>query len=174
MMKLPLPLGACLLVFGLGACDRKQAEEESSPTTSAAAKPKTPDRLAPGELEEGKQDLYGLKLPAQMKLEGKFAKSGRASGRVRPEDLSDYVRERVDVAHVEIAAERTVFPKARIKAGDENRVYRIEVIPRGKGSRLVVRDITKPPAPKGLSQAEMRRRAGLTPDGKQLDPKNME
>jgi hypothetical protein len=125
-------------------------------------------------LAEGNLDLYGLKLPADMKIEGKFARFGRAVGRVRPEDLSNYVRQRVAVAHVEIAAERTVFPKARIKAGDKDRVYRIEVIPQGKRSRLVVRDITKPEAPKGLSQAEIRRQAGLTPDGKQLDPKNLE
>jgi hypothetical protein len=174
-MRLAAPLGLCVVVLATSACDDdKQQHDTSAPSASASVQAKTPDRLAPGELAEGDYDLYGLKVPAKMKLEGKYQKFGRALGRVRPEDLSNYVRERVAVAHVEIAAERTIFPKARIKAGDPNRVYRIEVIPQGKGARLLVRDVTKPKAPKGLSQAEMRRRAGLTPDGKQLDPKNQE
>jgi hypothetical protein len=174
MMKLRVLICLGWLVLLTSACHENETEDASAPTPSALARPKTPDRLAPGELAEGEHDLYGLRIPATMKLEGKFAEFGRALGRVRPEDLSNYVRERVDVQHVEIAAERTVFPRARIKAGDPDKVYRIEVIPQGKGSRLLVRDITKPEAPKGLSQSEMRRRAGLTPDGRQLDPKSME
>ena len=174
-MRFAAPLGLSVVVLATSACDdAKQQQELGSPNASASVRPKTPDRLAPGELAEGAHDLYGLKVPEKMKLEGKYRDFGRALGRVRPEDLSNYVRERVDVAHVEIAASRTIFPKARIKAGDPNKVFRIEVIPQGKGARLLVRDITKPKAPKGLSQADMRRRAGLTPDGKQLDPKNQE
>jgi hypothetical protein len=86
------------------------------------------------------------------------------------------VRKRVDVRHVELAASRTVFSNARIVGAPPENLYRIEVIPRGRRTKLAVHLLNppEPPAVKGLSEAERWRRAGLTPDGKQLNPQELE
>jgi len=145
------------------------------PSASAAGR-KTPDRLAPGELAETELHLFGLKLPKGMKLEARFTDSAYAVGDVTAEQLSNYVKERVHVGHVELAGKNTVFPKARIKGSDPKHLYRIEVTPRGRRSKLTVELLNppRPPAEKGLSEAERWRRAGLSPDGKQLNPDQLE
>ena len=88
-------LAACLCVLALG-CDSKKTE---GPPSASAAPPKTPDRLGPGELAEGKTSLFGLKLPLGMELEARFETSAHASGLVSAEQLSNYVRHRVDACH---------------------------------------------------------------------------
>lgn len=160
--------------FWLAACE----ERAQAPVASAkpSAKPKTPDRLMPGELAEGDAALFGLRLPKKMRLEARFATSAHASGLIKSSELIDYVKRRITVRHVELAGSRTVFDKARIKGGDQQQLFRIEVIPKGRRTKLSVELLnpSKPPAEKGLSEAERWRRAGLTPDGKQINPKELE
>jgi hypothetical protein len=156
------------------ACDKDAAAPTASP--SASAKPKTPDRLLPGELAEGDGDLFGLRLPKEMRLEARFPTSAHATGLVEANKLVDYVKRRILVRHVELAGSRTVFDKARIKGTHQKQLFRIEIIPKGRRSKLAIELLNpaKPPAEKGLSEAERWRRVGLTPDGKQLNPKQLE
>jgi hypothetical protein len=87
------------------------------------------------------------------------------------EAVANYVRDRVSVSHVEVGAARTIFPAARIKDGPPGRVFRIEVIGEGAGTRLLVEDVTPPPPPpvENISDSERWRRAGFSRDGKPLD-----
>ena len=55
-----------------------------------------------------------------------------------------------------------------------DRVYQLEVIPEPGITRLIIRDTTKPKVVPGLSDAERWRQAGLTPQGRPLDPKAFE
>jgi hypothetical protein len=164
------------LVIGLlAAVGCRQEEEYVGPNLAAASasatapQPPPVDRLAPGELAPGKADAFGLVLPRKLKVDATFPRAVHASGRVSPEALSNYIRERVLVSHVELGAARTVFPRVRIKGGAPNRTYRIEVVGSFGGSKLVVRDVTRPAAPRGISIEERWRRAGMTPKGKPLD-----
>jgi hypothetical protein len=94
---------------------------------------------------------------------------------VAPEAVANYVRDRVDVAHVEIGAAGTVFPNARIKRGAPDRSYQFEVL-RDRGfTRLVIRDTTprQGDLPKGTSTEERWRRAGRSPDGRIVDPNQL-
>lgn len=109
-----------------------------------------------------------------MSVDRRYPDAAHISGSATPESVSNYVRKRVVVSRVEIGAARTVFPAAHIKGGNPNKVYRIEVIAAPGRTKLVIRDITKPQMTRGLSEAERWRRAGLTPDGKPLDPKHMQ
>jgi hypothetical protein len=106
-----------------------------------------------------------------MTVDGSFPDAVHASGMVTPQALTHYVRERVSVAHVELAGTRTVFPNAKIRGGAPNRVHHIEIVSDGPKTLLVLRDVTPPPVVRGLSEAERWRRAGMTPDGKPLNPK---
>ena len=128
------------------------------------------DRLAPGELRPGTNQVFGLEVPWGMSVRGQFATVAYVEGNVAPEDLANYVRDRVVIDHVEIGAARTVFPYARIKKGPPDRFFQIEVIA-GKGrTEMVVTDVTPhPKPPEQISDEERWRRVGRRPDGRPLD-----
>jgi hypothetical protein len=107
-----------------------------------------------------------------MHVGGAFLDIAYLRGEVTPEALANYVRERVDVDHVEIGAVSTVFPHVHIKNGAPDRVYDFEVTPgRGRTTNLVIRDVTpRPKDPPGTTNAERWRQAGYAPDGTPLDP----
>ena len=160
------------LAFGaLPGCESKQ-RIEFGPSASSSARPM--DRLAPGELAPGVAEVWGFVAPREMRLDQRFPAEAFFVGAVAAESVANYVRERVDAERVEIGAARTVFPAARIKSGKPDRVYRFEVLKVGAGVWLVIKDITPPPLEPGLSDEERWRKAGLTPDGKPLDPKKVE
>ena len=119
-------------------------------------------------------DQFGFPMPESMTIRATFADAVHAAGSVTPEALASYVKERVVVAHVELAATRTIFPKARIKGGAADRVYRFDIVGGGPETLLVIRDVTPPPVVQGLSEAERWRRAGMTPDGKPLNEKQLQ
>ncbi len=162
----------CLLALGaLGAlgCESEQIMPPGTLAAPASAK-KPIDRLASGELAPGRAEAFGLLLPRDLQVDARFPDAVHASGAVAPEALANYIRQRVDVARVEIGAARTVFPRTRIKGGKAERVYRIEVIGDGPRSRLLIRDITPPPTVQGISEQERWRRAGMSPSGEIVDP----
>jgi hypothetical protein len=159
----------------LPACRKSAAPAGPAPSASATASAKPLDHLAPGELAQGKSQVFGFDVPLDMKIQGRFADVAYLEGRVAPEAVANYVRERVDVEHVEIGAAGTVFPNARIKRGAPDRSYQFEVL-RDRGfTRLVIRDTTPRPddLPKGTSTAERWRRAGRGPDGRIVDPNQL-
>jgi hypothetical protein len=161
---------AILFVLSLapGACREKQAAPQPAPSLGVSAKPL--DRLAPGELRPGQKQVFGLDVPAGMVLRGEFLDVAYLHGKVTPEALANYVRDRVVVDHVEIGAARTVFPYARIKKGSADRFFQIEVIRGNANTELVIKDVTpRPKPPEKLSDEERWRRAGRRPDGKPLD-----
>jgi hypothetical protein len=158
--------------LALLACRKHTPSTEAREAPSASASAKPLDRLAPGELAQGASQVFGFEVPLDMKIQGQFPDVAYLDGRVPPEAVANYVRERVEVEHVEIGAAATVFPSARIKRGDPERLYQFEVIRDRGHTRLVIRDTTPRPAdvPKGTSPEERWRRAGRGPDGRILDP----
>jgi len=168
-----LLLGLCSLLGSTAACKRTPPAVTTAVASASAALPL--DHLAPDELAPGKVEVYGFPVPRGMEVDSRIADRAYVSGRVSPEALANYVREQVIVSHVEIGAARTVFPMARIKAGPKDRLFTLEVLPDGPRTRLVIKDTTPPPPPlPGLTDAERWRAAGLTPDGRPLDPKKLE
>lgn len=163
-----------LTTWGVVGCNNAEQEVvgPGAPVPSAVSKPL--DRLAPGELGQGKLNAFGFIAPRQMKLERRFPDAAHFVGQVRPEAVANYVRERVLAAQVEVGAARTVFPKVAIKGGAKGHVYRFEVVADGPVTRLVIKDITPPPTPQGLSEEERWKRAGMTPSGELLNPKKLQ
>jgi len=162
------------LALALIACQSERQKLEFAPSTESSNKPRSPDRLTPGELAQGTDEAFGFYAPQKLRLERRYPDAAHFSGPVSAESVANYVRQRVEAERVEIGAARTVFPKVRIKGGKPDRVYRIEVASNGPTSKLLIRDITPPPTIEGLSEAERWKRAGLTPDGKPLDPKKLQ
>jgi hypothetical protein len=166
-----LVVGVCSLI---GCRGERQAPAPAA-STSAAPAAVPLDHLATDELAPGKAEVYGFAVPRDMEVESQLIDRAYVSGRVSPEALANYVRQRVTVSHVEIGAARTVFPMARINGGPSDRLFTLEVLPDGPKTRLVIKDTTPPPPPvPGLSDAERWRAAGLGPDGRPLDLKKLE
>ncbi len=170
-LRLALPVAAA--VFAL-AC-RTDDPPPAAPSASAKARPAPPvDRLAPGELAPGTVDVFGFPVPRELAVVSRTRDAALLIGEATPDAVYRYVRTHVDVSHLEVAGSRLVFPKARIKKGARDRIYRFVVAPDGARTKLSIEDITPPPVVKGLSEAERWRRAGFSPDGKPLDPKALE
>lgn len=135
------------------------------------------DRLGPGEIPPGTETVYGLVLPRGMKVIAHFPGIAHAVGALSPEDVANYVRDRVVVSRVELGAAETVFPRVRIKDGDPEKLFDIEVIPLGDRTKLVIKDMTPPtthvPIDKTMTDAERWKRAGYNPDGTPLDPNKL-
>jgi hypothetical protein len=167
-----------LLVVGVWSLLGCRAERQApAPAASVSAAPAAVplDHLATDELAPGKAEVFGFAVPRDMEVERRLSDRAYVSGRVSPEALANYVRQRVTVSHVEIGAARTVFPMARINGGPTDRFFTLEVLPDGPRTRLVIKDTTPPPPPvPGLSDAERWRAAGLGPDGRPLDLKKLE
>jgi hypothetical protein len=165
---------ALFATVGAPGCRRPPPTGTAAPATSGSAAFVPVDRLAPGELAPSKLSLFGLALPRGMKVEGVYGDVGYASGRLRREEVSNFVRTRVSVAHVELGVARTVFPGAQILGQPPNHRFRIEVFGKGMETRIAVRRFIPQPAPSNISEAERWRRAGFNPDGTPLDPNSLE
>ena len=164
-----------LLSIAQLACSKRETGELDLPSVQPSSSSKTSaDRLTPGELPPGTEKAFGLILPRGLRVERAYKNAVHARGRLRAEEVANYIRKRVLTSHVEVGAARSVFPKVRIKAGDVSKLYRIEVTRQRAETLVVVKDVTPPAVTKGLSDAERWKRAGLTPDGKPLDLKKLE
>jgi len=61
-----------------------------------------------------------------------------------------------------------------VASPEENqRWVRIEVSAEGSGTQVYVKNVTPPPAPRGLSEKEIWSRVGRGPDGKPLNENQM-
>ncbi|HEX3851077.1 MAG TPA: hypothetical protein VHW01_08930 [Polyangiaceae bacterium] len=171
-VKSRFTLAACLLCAGCHSKAGSTPAGSASALSSAQAKPL--DRLASDELAAGNADVWGFAVPRDMKVEHRYVETAHLVGPVKPDALANYVRDRVIVSHVEIGAGRTVFPDARIKGGAADRVYELDVVPEPGQTRLVIKDTTPMKVTPGLTDAERWQQAGLTPEGRPLDPKKFE
>ena len=167
-----LALAACLLCASCHGKSSGPSGTSGAPAVPSAARPV--DRLAPDELAAGNAEVWGFPVPRDMQVEHRYHEVTHIIGPVKPDALANYVRDRVVVSHVEIGAARTIFPNARIKGGASDRVYELDVIPEPGITRLVIRDMTPPKVEPGLTDEERWRQAGLTPQGRPLDPKAFE
>jgi hypothetical protein len=172
----PSALVAALAVAVSGGsvvgCRKPLGADRGAPSVHPSSEPPPVDRLAPGELPAGSETVFGLVLPRGLTLIGVFPGVAHAAGPLTIEDVSNYVRARVDLRRVELGAVGTVFPQVHIAGGDPGKVFRIEVSAAGTETHLTIRDVTKKAATpvEHISNEEAWRRAGFKPDGTPLDP----
>lgn len=140
------------------------------PAASASASPRTVDQLAPGELAESSETAFGLALPRGMRVERRFGDLVSAKGKVPPTALMSYVKKRVDADTADFGLESARFADAHVKGARPGAHVRIDIEGSADGTVLVVRDTTPHELAAPLGEAETLRRAGLRPDGRQLDP----
>lgn len=164
-----MPLLTALLLVG---CE----DEPPPPPPKKAAEPPppAPDQLAPGELAEGDEDAFGMKLPRRMRVIKRHGDVVVAQGMLSLERVANYVRDRVDTNQVETGPAKTVFIDAIVEAHPKRKM-RLEVSQSGPRTTLFIKaHIPKGKHIPGLSEEERWRRVGLTKDGKPAEPNKFE
>lgn len=129
-----------------------------------------PDRLAPQEPLIGTQRVWGLRVPDGMTISSQFPRKVHLSGSRSLTSVMEALREQVSASHAEVTPSRFVFERAAIQSEGERKLLRIEALTDGPLTRVYISDITPPPVPSGLSEAEMWERAGYNPDGTIKNP----
>jgi hypothetical protein len=170
--------GALACAFSIG-CHKDETTDESDPTPIAASASVAPiDHLAPGELVEGPEKIFGVPLPRELPLERQFVDVGYASGEPPQTAVAKFFSTRVEGGKVTTGDRGSIFESVHTTA-DANRVLRIEVATAndgpfaGRGSRVTIRDITAPKLPDQPDEESRWKAAGLKPDGTLLDPQHL-
>ena len=158
-------LSLLLLAICASACHSKPppAAEQAEETTEA------PDRLQGHERLPESETAFGLTLPPGMHLTRQFNDSAYLLG---TQDVSSVVlalQPQLTARNVEMAQGRATFARTQLKQNSAQRWLRIEVSAGGAGTQVYVKDVTPPPAPRGLSEKEIWSRVGRGPDGKPID-----
>lgn len=175
LRRLAASAGLVLTCSSLGAGCRSEPAPPAPERTLTARSDEAPvDHTLPGELTEGTETAFGLRLPRGMTVSAAFATAVFAKGNLAPEHVANYVRQRVTSERVETGPSKTLFlgaklSRAGLAAADLGRVLRIDVVNQGGLTELVVRDETPAPIPQGKSQDDILRQYGFGPDGKLLD-----
>ncbi len=158
----------------LGCRENREAERVTPDAASIAAKAPL-DHVPNGELAAGSEKAFALPLPYNMKVIRRFEKSVVATGRATPEELAAFVRTRVRDGQAIVTTTGTRFERVKVPS-DPERVLSITVdINSDESTRLAVDDVT-PVKEERLAPTpqERMKAAGLTPDGRILDPKHFE
>jgi hypothetical protein len=170
-------LAAALLLAATATATSGCKSKNPTGSTSSARPPASapPDRLAKGEIPEGKERAFTLPLPLQSSIRARFATSIHVGSTHSREELANFTRARVKEGTSSVGASETRFDNV-IATKDPSRRLTIEIRTAGVAgdfrSQMVVSDVTPAPEEPNLSDADRWRKAGMTPDGKLLDPKN--
>jgi hypothetical protein len=166
------------LPLALAACGKDAATSPDpafgSPLTAAVASQAPPvDHLAADELVEGSKLAFGLKLPRDLQVDGAFVDVVFASGRVAVEPLVKYFRARLTEGSLRAGEESATFEHVHIP-GKASSEYGVRIwLARGY-TRVEIRDTTPKPQPDLPDDAARWRQAGLTPQGRVLDPTHLQ
>jgi hypothetical protein len=160
--------GACVLVGAL-AC--KKPPTRSSSEVDASAGPR--DRLAPGELAEGPEKALSLPLPRAARVVRSYRDEVHVSSSAAPEEVANFVAARVKSGKRIVGATMTTFEDVVVPASPKTHLsIEIRAGAPGEGrSTMLVRDVTVGP-PANIAPDDAWKKAGMTPDGRLLDPKH--
>jgi hypothetical protein len=160
------------------SCEKDEPPTLGSTVAPVAATPTAAprDHLVPGELLEGSEQAFGLRLPRGTRVESVFPQQIVAACEAKATDVANYIRPRVSMGTVSVGAASTMFERVQIPVNPGRElVIRVEEAATGSGSRITVRDITPPPADPSLTDEERWRQVGLTPGGGHVaDPTHLQ
>jgi hypothetical protein len=160
---------------GAGGC-KQPTEEAPAPVQVAEPVPTASaplDHLAPDELLEGDRAAFQLRLPRDLRVDGNFADVVFATGEVGIHPLVKYFRARLAEGSLREGDDAATFEHVRVagKGTDELSVHITKSFGR---TRVEIRNVTPKEQPNLPDDAARWRQAGLTPQGRPLDPKRFE
>ena len=169
---MPILLGAALAWAGC----RQAPSDPAEPAVAApppTAQPAPVDHLASDELVEGDKKAFGMTLPRDLHIDGDFADEVVASGHVGVRPLAKYFRARVTEGSLRVGDEAATFDHVHIP-GKTASEFSLHVWLTSGVARVQIRDTTPPMQPSLPDDVARWRQAGLTPQGRLLDPMHME
>lgn len=156
----------------VAACKSKNNDPDPPPPSAPQA-----DHLAENEVIEGKERAFALPLPHHAQVTGRFATSITVKSPLKPEELANFVRARVKEGNIVAGGAATRFENVVVPAEPARRLtieVRRTALTGDVRSEMTVRDTTPPPVEPGLTDEQRFQKAGMTPDGKLLDPNHTE
>jgi hypothetical protein len=167
------------VLLALAACSHDEVTVVGAGSAQAAPKPPV-DHLAPGELLEGSAKAFGIVLPRGVRIDAAFSDVVYASGRVDDEAVVKYIRARVregKVVRPDFAGNgRTTFDHVKVPAMPDKELVIVVGPERGAvgATKIEIRDVTPAQAPQLADDAARWRSAGLSPNGRVLDPTHLQ
>lgn len=160
-----------LLVAFAAAC------KKPPPADTTDSRPPPPvDHLLPDEVVEGTEKVFGLGLPRQSHIVGRYTGSTSVRSPLPPEIVANFFRPRVKSGRCIVGASSTLFDRVVVPSRPDRQLT-IEI----RRSRTVsdetlitIDDVTVAPPATSIQPDEGWRRAGRTPDGKLIAPSRME
>lgn len=137
----------------------------AKPTPDSGVPQSPLDRLLPGELGKSSLLVFGLAIPQGMQVKHRYPDSVVLSGSVSASLLAQYVETHALVGVAEQVGRRKMYKDAKIRGGDSNRSYLIEIDDLPGEKQLTITDATPRQPQPNLSDDERWRRAGYLPDG---------
>lgn len=164
-----------VMLLAVVCCEQRRPSDATPPPPAVAEPSSTAplDRLAPGELAQSAQQVFGFPIPREMRLERAYPDAVHLVGEVEVAGIAEYVRKHADVGAPELIAQVLRFDRGRIRNQKDQRLYRFDISQRGRQVQLLISDVTPPPIQPGLTDEERWRLAGLKPDGTPLDISNL-
>ena len=161
--------GLAFALLAMVGCGKE--EEPKILLPMALHRPTPVDSTLPGEMAEGRERAFGFPMPRDMKIIARMEKVWTGETTLALESVANYVRARIATENVETGPSRTVFTDA-VPRYDASKTIKVTVARKSGKTLLIVRDKTRRPAEKGLSEEERWRRAGIGPDGKPIGDEN--
>ena len=167
-----LTLSVCFTTQGCGQPKDNSLPKKTASVASAQSTTLPPDRLDPGELPEGTVSAFGLLLPRSFHVEREFDGVVYFIGQGGTEQVSNYIRKRVDARTIELGPGRTIFASVHLNdpTKNNNKPLRIEVGESPRGTEIILRDLTPAPKDPLLTEEERWKKAGMKPTGGLIDP----
>jgi hypothetical protein len=135
-----------------------------------------PHRLRPIGSRPVKERAHDLVLPRGSRIDRRYGTTVYATVPLAPEDLANWLRQECDDAEPIVGPTVTIFPSVHVRTAETGHKLRVEIAPgsRSDESSLIVDALQEQVPPTPMSNEEAMKKAGLTPDGKWLDPKHLE
>lgn len=168
-------LARAIVLSAIACASCRRRPPPAPPDESATPAPSGPvDQLAPGELAEGKDKLFGFPVPRRMKITARFGDEAFATGDIAMEDVANYVRARVNAEHIETGPTKTLFTGVKMKRDPDSKQLNIEVLWRGPTrTELTLYDASKAKPDPNVTLEQRSKDVGVTPDGKLVDPTHL-
>jgi hypothetical protein len=178
-MRFRLASTAALLALAAG-CRRPAPGDVSEGPTGAtaastpAASVATPaDHLAPGELLEGSEQAFGIVLPRDLRVKGRFVDVVYTTGRPSVHALTQYFRARLQDGSLREGAQAATFEHVRVSGKPGLELF-VHVAAARDGTNVEIRNATPPPASPLPDEPARWKEVGLTPHGRIADPTHLD
>jgi hypothetical protein len=163
--------------MSLSACRRTSVQEAPAPpvasVSTGSVAPTPVDHLAPGELVEGNQSVFGIRLPRALQIDESFGDAVVASGPVSVHALVQYLRPRLQEGGLREGEAAATFEHVKVR-GQPGLELAIHIVPVEGGTRVELRDETPRTAEPLPDEPARWKQVGLTPNGRLADPTHLD